>query len=188
VVIGVPAPPGGAVFQLSSDNPAFVAAGDTRQGFLPIVTIPAGQTVSNRFTLFGIAVGQTRLRITPLTPGFITSTFPLGAWDVNKSGSGIDQKFLDANNPTRSCRDAGAAMFTTNPQLQATCGLPVKAGAVKGGQTPSSTAISWQPGLQRHALSAGAAAACRRSGVRAPCADTPLRRETPRQFALVRAA
>src|SRR6185436_18203103 len=112
VVIGVPAPPGGAVFQLSSDNPAFVAAGDTRQGFLPIVTIPAGQTVSNRFTLFGIAVGQTRLRITPLTPGFITSTFPLGAWDVNKSGSGIDQKFLDANNPTRSCRDAGAAMFT----------------------------------------------------------------------------
>jgi len=88
--------------------------------------------VSNRFTLFGIAVGQTRLRITPLTPGFITSTFPLGAWDVNKSGSGIDQKFLDANNPTRSCRDAGAAMFTTNPQLQATCGLPVKGVASDG--------------------------------------------------------
>ena len=132
VVIGVPAPQGGAVFQLSSDNPAFVAAGDTRQGFLPIVTIPAGQTVSNRFTLFGISVGQTRLRITPLTPGFITSSFPLGAWDVNKSGSGIDQKFLDANNPTKACRDAGAAMFTTNSQLQATCGLPVKGVASDG--------------------------------------------------------
>src|SRR6185503_4124844 len=32
VVIGAPAPQGGAVFRLSSDNPAFVAAGDTRQG------------------------------------------------------------------------------------------------------------------------------------------------------------
>ena len=68
VVIGAPAPQGGAVFRLSSDNPAFVAAGDTRQGFLPIVTIPQGQTVSNQFTIFGISVGQTLLRITPLTP------------------------------------------------------------------------------------------------------------------------
>lgn len=132
VVIGAPAPEGGAVFRLSSDNPAFVAAGDTRQGFLPIVTIPEGQTVSNRFTIFGISVGQTLLRITPLTPGFVVSAFPLGAWDVNKSGAGINQKFLDANNPTKACRDAGASTLTTNPALQAMCGLPVQGVASDG--------------------------------------------------------
>src|SRR4029077_9884381 len=40
--------------------------------------------------------------------------------------------------------------------LHGACGLPVKAGAVKGEQTPSSIAISWQPGLQRHAPPAAA--------------------------------
>ena len=132
VVIGVPAPPGGAVFRLSSDNPAYVAAGDTRQGFLPIVTIPEGQTQSNRFTLFGISVGQTLLRITPLTPGFVTSAFPLGAWDVNKSGSAIDKKFLDANNPVNACRDAGSGSLTTTPELKASCGVPVQGVASDG--------------------------------------------------------
>src|SRR6185295_15140782 len=131
VVIGIPAPQGGAVFQLSSDNPAFVAAGDTRQGFLPIVTIPEGQTQSNRFTLFGIAVGQTLLRITPLTPGFIQSAFPLGAWDVNKSGAGIDKKFLDANNPVSACRDSSGNL-STDPNLRASCGLPVQGVASDG--------------------------------------------------------
>jgi hypothetical protein len=78
VVIFSPAPPGGPVFQLSSENPAFVAAGDKVQGFLPIVTIPEGGTVSNPFTLFGISVGATALAIIPLTPGFGEGSFPAG--------------------------------------------------------------------------------------------------------------
>ena len=60
------------MFRLARQS-RFVAA-ETRQGFLPIVTIPAGQTVSNRFTIFGISVGQTLLRITPLTL-FVVSAF-----------------------------------------------------------------------------------------------------------------
>jgi len=132
VIIGSPAPPGGAVFQTSSDNPAYVAAGDTHQGFLPIVTIPEGQTVSNQFTIFGISVGQTLLRLTPLTPGFAAGAFPLGAWDVNRSGSGSDQKFLDANDPGQPCRDPGAAALTSNGTLQSTCGNTVKGVASDG--------------------------------------------------------
>jgi pimeloyl-ACP methyl ester carboxylesterase len=132
VVIGSPAPPGGVSFQLSSDDPAIVAAGDPHQGFLPIVTIPEGQTGSNQFTIFGISVGQTRLRLTPLSPGFLTSVFPLGAWDVNTSGSGLDKKFLDANDPDQPCRDAGASSLTSNAALQSTCGNTVKGVASDG--------------------------------------------------------
>jgi pimeloyl-ACP methyl ester carboxylesterase len=132
VVIGSPAQPGGASFQLSSDNPAFVAAGDVRQGFLPVVTVPEGQTVSNLFTIFGISVGQTQLRITPLSPGFVVSAFPLGAWDVNRSGAGSAEKFLDGNDPSQPCRDSGAATLTSNPSLLATCGKVVKGVASDG--------------------------------------------------------
>lgn len=39
-----PAPAGGATFQLSSEDPSIVAAGDPKQSFLPEVTIPEGQT------------------------------------------------------------------------------------------------------------------------------------------------
>src|ERR1700744_1375647 len=37
------------VFQLAAANPAYVAAGDKVQGFLPQVTVPAGQVNSNTF-------------------------------------------------------------------------------------------------------------------------------------------
>jgi hypothetical protein len=57
LVIPVPAPPGGAKFQLASEDPSIAAAGDPRQSFLPIVTVPEGQTVSNSFQVFGIKVG-----------------------------------------------------------------------------------------------------------------------------------
>ena len=132
VELASPAPPGGATFQLSSDNPAFVAAGDVHQGFLPIVTVPAGGTESNLFTLYGIAVGQTLLRLTPQSPGFAATSFPLGAWDVNKSGAGSDQKFLDANDPVQACRDANSGAFSANGTLLSTCGKVVKGVASDG--------------------------------------------------------
>jgi len=100
IVISSPAPPGGAAFRLSSDNPAYVAAGDKRQGFLPIVTIPEGETYSNPFTIFGISVGQTLLRSTPLTSGFLEGAFRR-APGRQQVGIAIDRKFLDANDPPR---------------------------------------------------------------------------------------
>jgi pimeloyl-ACP methyl ester carboxylesterase len=132
VVIFSPAPAGGATFRLSSDNPAYVAAGDKKQGFLPVVTVPEGETISNPFTIFGISVGQTLLRITPLTSGFLETAFPLGAWDVNQSGIAIDRKFVDANDPVTACRDPGASSLTSDPALQATCGTTVKGVASDG--------------------------------------------------------
>lgn len=132
VQIGSPAPKGGVSFQTSSANPAFVAAGDVRQGFLPVVTIPEGEFVSNTFTIFGISVGQTQLVLTSLTSGFFGGAFPLGAWDVNRSGAGSDQKFLDANDSNQPCRDSGASTTTSNPSLQATCGNTVKGVAADG--------------------------------------------------------
>src|SRR4029453_9536202 len=46
--------------------------------------------------------------------------------------SGIDQKFLDANSPTAACRDSGSSTLTTNPNLKASCGVPVKGVASDG--------------------------------------------------------
>lgn len=132
VVVPVAAPSGGATFRVASDNPAVVAAGDRRQGFLPIVTIPAGATQSNPFTIFGISVGQTLLRVTPLTAGYSASSTPLGAWDINKSGSGADQKFIDANAPGKLCREAAASTISGSSSVLASCGKPVKGVATDG--------------------------------------------------------
>lgn len=135
VVIPAPDARGAVSFNVSSDNPAFVAAGDRRQGFIPTVTVPAGSTLSNPFTIFGIAVGQTRLRIVPLQSGYSTSSTPLGAWDINKSGSGSDQKFLDANAPGKLCRDPAASTISTSSSVLASCGNPVK-GVASDGVSP----------------------------------------------------
>ena len=114
VLLGAPAPKGGATFQLSSDDPSIVAAGDKRQAFLPRVFVPEGQTVSNEFTIFGIKIGGTRLRLIALTPGFGSNSFPLGAWDVNRGG---DERFVDANSSLKTCRasdssnDYGGPLF-----------------------------------------------------------------------------
>jgi pimeloyl-ACP methyl ester carboxylesterase len=132
VVTNAPAPAGGALFEIASDNPAYVAAGDKVQGFLPIVTIPEGGTISNPFTIFGISVGQTSLELIGLTPGYGSGAFPLGAWDVNRSGAAIDQKFLDAIDPANACLDPGASSLTTNPALEATCGTTVQGVASDG--------------------------------------------------------
>jgi len=130
VVVSVP-PQTDAQFQLQAENPAFVAAGDRRQAFLPIVTVPAGQTLSNPFALFGIDVGSTFLDIIPLSPGYIRSRFPAGAWDMNKGG-GSTLKFVDANPPANTCRDAGSANISTNGSTLANCGTSINGVASDG--------------------------------------------------------
>ena len=133
VIIFSPAPPGGATFQLSSDDPLVVAAGDRRQGFLPRVFIPEGQTVSNPFTIFGTNVGATRLRLIPLTAGFLPSSFPLGAWDVNRKGT---EKFVDANPRTNHCRvDESSSDLSTDPTVLSQCGSSIRHGVAADGVT-----------------------------------------------------
>ena len=120
-----------ASFRLSSQNTAYVAAGDKVQGFLPVVTIPAGQTASNPFALFGVSVGATRLDIVPLSNGFNPSSFPAGAWDVNKSG-GSSSKFVDANPPSASCRDSGMPTISSTGTVLASCGTSANGVASDG--------------------------------------------------------
>jgi len=130
VQIGAPAPRGGATFRLSSDDASIVAAGDRRQGFLPVVFIPEGQIVSNTFTVFGIKVGGTRLRLSALTAGFGSGSFPLGAWDLNKGG---DERFVDANAASNTCRaNAGSSDLSTDANRLSQCGSPVKGIAADG--------------------------------------------------------
>ncbi len=131
VLIPTPAPPGGATFQLSSEDPSIVAAGDPRQSFLPMVTVPEGQTISNPFQVFGIKVGSTFLDAIPLTPGFGGFSDPLGAWDISPD-SAPRMKFLDANPPSNTCRASGSASLSTDPNVLSTCGQPVKGAATDG--------------------------------------------------------
>jgi pimeloyl-ACP methyl ester carboxylesterase len=144
VQIGNPAPEGGARFRLSSDDPSIVAAGDARQAFLPEVFIPQGQTVSNTFTVYGIRVGRTQLRLIALTAGFGSGTFPLGAWDLNRGG---DERFVDANPAANTCRaNAGSAEMSTDPARLAQCGRPARGVATDGVSQLLLRAVSGLPG------------------------------------------
>jgi pimeloyl-ACP methyl ester carboxylesterase len=119
------------VFQLAAANPAFVAAGNIQQGFLPQVTIPAGQLVSNTFTIYGVTVGATVLNayLLPDTVDPVIS-IPAGAWGITNTTGSL--QLLDANDPGKSCRDPGTASISTNPTLLSTCGAPVKGVASDG--------------------------------------------------------
>ncbi|HRQ64116.1 MAG TPA: alpha/beta fold hydrolase [Xanthomonadaceae bacterium] len=130
VVIGGVAPEGGARFRLSSDNPAVAAVGDRRQGFLPEVTIPEGESISNPFTVFGISVGGTLLRATSLTPGFFGFAVPLGAWDVGSEGA---SRFLDPNRPGSHCRVSDdSPELSTDESVLADCGVDARGAASDG--------------------------------------------------------
>jgi PGAP1-like protein len=132
VVTSAPAPAGGATFQLSSDNATLVAAGDRLQGFLPVVTVPAGQTNSNAFRVFGIKVGRTTLRAVPLTAGFTGFATPITAWDLNP-GAPDDKKFVDANPPSNTCRvDANSVAFSRDATKISGCGKNVEGAAADG--------------------------------------------------------
>jgi pimeloyl-ACP methyl ester carboxylesterase len=132
IQIGSPAPSGGASFRLSSDDAALVAAGDRLQGFLPVVTVPEGQYVSNAFRVFGIKVGATRLRATPLTSGYLGFAVPITAWDLNP-GAPDNTKFVDANPPANHCRvDAASTTFSRDATKVASCGKNVEGVAADG--------------------------------------------------------
>jgi len=130
VQIGAPAQ-NPVSFQLRSRNPLVVAAGDRVQGFLPVVTVPAGQTRSNAFNLFGVGVGATTLDLIPLSAGFTASAFPTGAWDVNNAAGG-SAKFVDANPPTATCRAGATPDISTSASVLATCGRTVQGVAADG--------------------------------------------------------
>jgi pimeloyl-ACP methyl ester carboxylesterase len=119
------------VFQLAAANPAYVAAGNMQQGFLPQVTIPAGQLNSNTFTIYGVTVGATTLNayLLPDTVDPVIS-IPAGAWGItNTTGS---TQLLDANNPNMSCRDSGTPNISTTPSVLSGCGVPVNGVASDG--------------------------------------------------------
>lgn len=156
VQIGVPAPAGGATFQLRSDDPSIVAAGDRRQGFLPRVFIPEGAFVSNTFTVFGIKVGRTQLRLIALTPGFGNGAFPLGAWDLNKGGA---ERFLDANAASKTCRASdGSSDLSTDPNRLSQCGAPAKGLASDGGSRLLLRGMSGLPGTLCYEITSSSAA------------------------------
>jgi pimeloyl-ACP methyl ester carboxylesterase len=129
-----PAPKGGAKFKLSSEDPSIVAAGDNRQSFLPEVTIPEGDTISNPFQVFGVKVGDTLLDIIPQTPGYIRTSTPTAAWDINPGADPASSKFLDANPPSQTCRESNSPNLSSDPNVLSTCGAPVM-GSVTDGVT-----------------------------------------------------
>ena len=131
ILLSAPAPPGGVTFQLASLDPTIAAAGDPTQALLPIAFIPAGQTQSNTFLLYGVVVGSTYLEALSLTAGFGSFFTPISVWDVNP-GAGL-QKFLDANPPNPStCREPNSPNLSTDPNILSTCGTPVQGGVSDG--------------------------------------------------------
>jgi len=143
LVLGSVAPAGGITFQLSSDTPSIVAAGDPRQAFLPQVFVPAGSTYSNTFTLYGINVGQTVFRATTSTPGRSFS-LPEGAWDVNQN---MASKFVDANPARNHCRqDGNSPLLSSDPNVLATCGVTVQGTASDGVSQLLLRTVSGLPG------------------------------------------
>jgi len=136
VTSSMPAPPGGATFDLASEDPSIVAAGDPLQAFLPEVFIPEGETASNSFQVFGITVGSTFLDITPLNPDFDSSSTPTTAWDVGALAQGgqsvLAEKFLDANPQTNTCWDSSSLDLSSDANVLSTCGAPVQ-GTVSDG-------------------------------------------------------
>lgn len=132
------APPGGAVFQLEADDPSIVAAGDRLQSFLPMVTIAEGEQLSNPFSIFGIKLGQTILRTTPLTDGFNASTTPTAAWELGDKGK---DKFVDANPEpgffVSTCRESDASPnLSSDKNVLTKCGRKGARGAVTDGVSP----------------------------------------------------
>ncbi len=122
IVTPVPAGPGGASFQLSASSPSVVAVGDRNQSFLPVVTVPEGQTQSNPFTVFGRTVGATNISAVSLSPDFTGFTVPAGAWDVGPDGN---RRFLDPNRfaDAANCREGiNSPNLSNDETVLANCG------------------------------------------------------------------
>ena len=135
VIISQPAPEGGLYFELSSEDTDIVAAGDETQAFLPEVFIPAGETVSGPFEIFGIQTGSTQLDIIPEDSDYSQSSTPTTAWSVNPDPDGDPQftVFLDANASYNDCRsEDDPATLSSDPLVLSYCGGNVQ-GTVSDG-------------------------------------------------------
>lgn len=133
-----PAPPGGARFRLQAENPRIVAAGDRRQSFLPEVSVQEGQTTSDAFTIFGIALGQTIVRTIPLTEGYVEDGIPTATWELGNRGNDY---FVDANPEPwlfrTHCRENDLSpRLTSDPFTLSHCGAKGSKGAVTDGVSP----------------------------------------------------
>jgi pimeloyl-ACP methyl ester carboxylesterase len=170
-------------FRLSAQNPAYVAAGDKVQGFLPIVTVPAGQVASNTFDLFGISVGATALNIVPLSSGFVTTSYPAGAWDVNKSGG--SSKFVDANPPSATCRTAGSPSLSTGADVLTRCGTTVDGVAADGVTKLLMRTLAGLPGTACYELTS--TSTLEQGTVETPLATTQAVGDLNYAFSLLRA-
>ena len=106
VVQSVAAPAGGITWNVFSNDPSVVAAGNPTQGFIPQVFTPEGQIYSSVFTLFGVSVGQTNLVIEEVSPESSESPTPMTAWAVNP---GNYSNFVDANFSYNPCQNGGRA-------------------------------------------------------------------------------
>lgn len=131
VILSAPAPPGGTLVQLTSQDPSIATAGDPRQGFSTTVFVPAGGQVSNSFDIYGIEVGLTQITGQDLTSNFTVLSLPIVVWDLGEGGG---LRLIDANAPPENnCRNVDTSPnLSQDPNKLATCGTPVRGVSADG--------------------------------------------------------
>lgn len=128
IYVGEPSPIT-TTFQITSTNTAIVG-GSQNQGYIPEVTLLAGNSTSSAFTIYGQSLGEAALTATDESGYFGGFTVPVTSWDLNAGDSMY--KLIDANPATNTCRDPDSGSISTNPSLLATCGTSAKGVATDG--------------------------------------------------------
>ncbi len=140
IIIAEPAPEGGVVINITSDNPGVVAPVDISTGGAPTLFVPEGRTVTTRqFRQIGNAVGRATLNIAatpsvhPDTGTVLSFSVPVSGWDVGDA----QKRFIDANAPGNHCRvsDDDPALSTDGNKL-ANCGNSDITSVATDGVTP----------------------------------------------------
>lgn len=125
VILTAPAPVGGTLIELTSQDPTIANAGDPRQGFVTQVFVPEGGQVSNSFDIFGVKVGLTQITGQDLTSQFVVLSLTVVVWDL---GNGGTERLYDANTPNGNhCRNIDTSPnLSQDPNKLAVCGRRVK--------------------------------------------------------------
>ncbi|HHH47312.1 MAG TPA: hypothetical protein ENK51_00270 [Gammaproteobacteria bacterium] len=140
VIIPAPAPEGGVIVTVTSDDPGIIAAIDPSSGGTPTLFVPEGQWITTAsFRQIGNAVGRTQLNIIanpsvhPDTGTPLSYTVPVAGWDVGDTR----RRFVDANAPGNHCRvsDDDPALSSDGNKL-ASCGDSDIAAVATDGVTP----------------------------------------------------
>ena len=140
VIIPAPAPEGGVIVTVTSDDPGIIAAIDPSSGGTPTLFVPEGQWITTAsFRQIGNAVGRTQLNIIanpsvhPDTGTPLSYTMPVAGWDVGDTR----RRFVDANAPGNHCRvsDDDPALSSDGNKL-ASCGDSDIAAVATDGVTP----------------------------------------------------